>query len=233
MRGIALLAILALPRLADANAACFGETGWAPSDGSIVPPHPTLLLFTDRVNITDWKPPAPHATIDGSDVKVTATPIVSGPFHMLAVRVDSDKTGKLALTFDKGIPYVGKLDASFTIAAKPAPKSATAVVTTFHADIRHTTVRELYDGLAIHLDVLATTITLEWRRDADSAWQSFELPIVTRPFIAIAAPGAMVGQLGCTSVIGADLLRSGVDVKVTAHLVDGTTVPVALDRLKL
>jgi len=235
MTRLAPLLLALVPATADANAACAGEMGWSPSD--TIAPHGSVLFWVDR-RATDavWNPATPHATIDGADVPITATPFLSGPFRMLLVRVDSDKTGTLALTFDKGIPYVGKPNATFTV-RKDAPgriaKSATATVTHFHREIRHTTVEETYDGLALHVDVDALWLTVKYRRDADAAQQTIDVPIVTRAETALAAPGALLGRLGCVSTIEPAMLAAGLDVEVTAHLANGDTVPVAIDHLKL
>src|SRR4051812_11541711 len=83
---------------------CIQGQGASPPLGSIVPPRAHVAFYTDR-NMR--APSKVSATIDGVAVKATMAklaPSGDAAFQIVHVQIDSDRTGKLVITYDGAIP---------------------------------------------------------------------------------------------------------------------------------
>ena len=203
-----LLALHARP--AHAMSACSGETGWSPATATELPPHAVIAFWDDRRS--SGHPARLVATIDGKPVAVKTTSVMSKPWHLVVVEIQSDSIGKLELGWQDGpgavATYVVKPKVTF-------PKQVTATTSRYHSKIPHSTVREVFDGLAITLDVPAAVAHVKLRRDAKAAWEELDVPVGPDRTIRI-------GALGCVANYTTELLEHGVDLEVDAVLPDGT-----------
>jgi hypothetical protein len=209
---LALVVLHARP--AGAIASCAGESGWSPNTGEVVPKRATLVYWTDRDD-DDTRKLAVTARIDGGEVKTTVTTLSAMPYRMLLVTIESDRSGKLAVDVDGDA-------AQFTI-GKPQYGKVHATTSRFHHKIRHTTVREMFDGLLIDVDVPAVRAHVKLRRDAKADWAELDVPVT-------AIDGAhtlRIGELGCHDNYSPKLLENGVDLDVTLFLPDGSQVKLA------
>ena len=209
---LSLVAVAALAGQARANVACTGETGWSPT-GAEVPPHAHLVFWSNAKS--DGNFGTLTATIDGKVVATNVRTLRDKPNTMHLIEVDSTATGKLELRW-------GKADAAtFTVVAKPTyAKTAHATTSRYHRELRHTSVREVFDGLAIKLDVPATRAHIKSRRDASASWVEMDVPVDSDHTIRL-------GELGCAQNYNPQLLENGIDLVVTVVMPDNTTLPVA------
>lgn len=218
---LALAATLALASLvparsAHALASCMGAEGWSPANRDPLPPHAHLVYWTDRRR---GVPSLLAATINGEVVATKVTTLVSAPYSFLLVEIDSGATGTLALTWSHSGPTGGST-ARFTVGAPAkAPTRAHGETTRYYAERRHTSVREVFDGLAITVDTPASYAHVRLRRDAQAVWTELDVPVMDRTI--------RIGELGCQSNYTPQLLEAGVDLEITLVLADGTRIPVA------
>ncbi|HET9988963.1 MAG TPA: hypothetical protein VFQ65_10585 [Kofleriaceae bacterium] len=211
---LALAAVLlAFAGLHDAYAisACGGESGWA-ADGAEVAPHPRIVYWTNGRQSSSAG--TLLAKIDGKAVKTMVTSLDSAPNHLAVIEVDSDATGALTLEWKgAGLP-AGR----YTIKRTTYPKVAHATTSRYHSKLPHSTVREVFDGLAIKVDVPAMRAHVKLRRDAKSDWLELDVPVADHQL--------RIGELGCASNYQPQLLENGVDIDVALILPDGTSIPV-------
>ena len=216
----ALVAVLAVaPRDAHAVAACYSNQGFAPGAGVKLPRHPRIAWYVDRP--PPGRTPQLTATIDGAAVPVKLSTVRSPPYTIRILEIDSDRTGHLELR--------GDATASYQIVADAAmPKDVPVVVGRTQVELRHTTVREKFDALALRLPLAAPAIVahVKVRRDAQARWSELDVPVVATD-LGDPRPAIRLGELGCTRNYSVDLLAAGVDLEVTITLADGTTRPAA------
>jgi hypothetical protein len=195
---------------AGANSACGGESGWS-SEGAVVAPHPRVVFW---MNGRSSGPSTVVAKIDGKVVKTNITTLVSSPNELVTIEIQSDAKGALTLDWKNGLPA-----GHYTIKATTAPKVAHATTSRYHSKLAHSTVREVFDGLAIKLDVPAMRAHVKLRRDAKSDWRELDVPVDKDHTIRI-------GELGCASNYEPQLLENGVDLDVALVLADGSSIPI-------
>ena len=212
-------------RTAHAFAACNNNFGLAPKTGATISPRAKLVAFAD---LKGWANFQYRATLDGKPVKLKLTRSHVAPYYLTTIEVDSDKTGTLAIyqgTDTKGAPL-----ATYTVGKPSYPKEVVGSVRRFTEDIQHSTVKELFDALAIEVDAPAILAHVKIRRDDKVPWSEFDLPIHANTRIAKDKSMVLIGELGCTSNYTVGLLEQGVDVEVTAMLPDGKRIPVKLPK---
>jgi hypothetical protein len=212
-------------RPAQAFAACNNNYGFAPRTGATLPPRAKLVAFADfeRSRGNEYV-----ATIDGKPVNLKVTKKKIAPYFLTELEVDSDKPGRLDIY--AGIDTRAKPMATYTVKAGLAmPKEIAGTTGRFTRDIQHTTVKELFDALAIDVgDVPAILAHVKIRRDDKAPWSEFDLPIHAGSWLDKSKSMVLIGALGCTSNYTVGLLENGVDLQVTAMLPDGKLVPVKL-----
>lgn len=226
---VLLLALFALAitdaRPAHAFAACNNNYGLAPRTGATLPPKARLVAFTD---LERWQAAPYIATLDGKPVKLKVTKRKIAPYHLTELEVDSDKPGTLniyASTDPKDTPM-----ATYTVKAGAAmPREIAATTRRFTRDIRHSTVQERFDALAIDVgDAPAILAHVRIRRDDQAPWSELDLPVHANTHLDKSRSMVLLGALGCTSNYTVGLLENGVELEVTAMLPDGKLVPVKL-----
>ena len=215
---LCVLAVAARPRPAHAIAACNNNEGWGPAEKAALPVRARVVYYTDN-----WRNPTFVATLDGKKValKVTDLPGAVDGNHVVLLEVDSDKTGALRIGIEKEVMR------TYTITKKAAmPKELPVVIGRFQRNIPHSTVREVFDGLALRLPAGTPAVAahVKLRRDAQSAWTEIDAPVLPQDFDD-PRPVIRIGSLGCTTNYGVAMLASGVDIDVTITLADGTTRP--------
>jgi hypothetical protein len=211
------LASLSAPRDAHAIAACYTNQGFAPSEDTALPPHARVVYYTDS-NSTRR---APTATLGGKPVELKISILKSAPYTFTVMEVDSDKTGKLVITFPEGAT------ATYTIAKEAElPKEIPVITGRFVRHMHHTTVKENFDGLAVRLPAGTPAIMahVKLRRDDKAPWSEYDVPVAPHDF-QDKRPVIRMGELGCTQNYTVALLENGVDIEATITLVDGTTRP--------
>lgn len=210
---LALALLLFAVHDAGAISACAGESGWS-SDGAEVSTHPKLVYWiTGRGGGS--APGDLIAKIDGKPVKTKVGTIASSPNTLVLVEVDSDAKGALALEWKgSGLPA-----GHYTIKAMTYPKVAHATSSRFHSKLPHSTVREVFDGLALAVDVPAMRAHVKLRRDAKASWTELDVPVDAKHQLRI-------GELGCARNYEPQLLEKGVDIEVALVMPDGSSVPV-------
>lgn len=205
--------LLGHTHFAHAYSACGGQTGWA-NEGAEVSPHPRIVFWLNGRNRA--APSTLIAKIDGKVVATKLSSLDSAPNKLVIIEVDSNATGTLALEW-KDQDYLGK--ATYKVAKPSYPKTAHATTSRFHAKLPHSTVREVFDGLAIKVAVPAMRAHVKLRRDSKASWFELDAPVEKGGTIRI-------GELGCASSYQPDLLEKGVDLEVTLVLPDNTSIPV-------
>lgn len=223
---LALFAAALAPRPAHAFSACNNNDGFAPRKGVVLPKHARLLAFGDRKSRADWKY---SATLAGKPVPLKVTKMSVAPYYMTQLEVDSDNIGTLVIyqgdkqtTASEVARYEVKANAGL-------PKEVAGTPRRFTRNIQHSTVKELYDVLAIDFDDATPAIlaTIKIRRDAAGAWSTFDVPVNTGDFMDTRT-SVRIGALGCTSNYTVGLLEQGVDLELTVTLADGSKRPVKL-----
>lgn len=231
MKALLLVAGLALvltdSRPADAFAACNNNYGLAPRTGATLPPKAKLVAFTD---LQSWSTHQYTATLDGTPVNLKVTKKVVAPYYLTELEVGSNRAGTLKVY--AGTDTKDKPMATYTVKAGAVmPKQIAATTQRFTQNIQHSTVKELFDALAIDFgDAPAILAHIKIRRDDKASWSEFDLPVHANTHIAKKASLALIGELGCKSNYTVSLLEAGVDLEVTAMLPDGTSVPVTLPK---
>jgi hypothetical protein len=211
---LALAAVLVAFTFHDAGAisACSGESGWA-SNGAEVAPHPRVVFWQSSRNGAYTGTLV--AKIDGKVVKTKLTSVDSAPNHLAIIEIDSDAKGALTVEWkDAGLPA-----GHYTIKATSYPKVAHATTSRYHSKLAHSTVREVFDGLALKVDVPAMRAHVKLRRDNKASWTELDVPVDQDHQIRI-------GELGCASNYQPQLIENGVDLDVALVLPDGTSIPV-------
>ena len=210
---LALAAFLVAVTVHDAGAisACAGESGWS-SDGAEVAPHPRVVYWINgRESLA---PDTLVAKIDGKTVKTKVRSLTSSPNTLAIIEVDSNATGALTLEWKgAGLPA-----GHYTIKQTTYPKVAHATTSRYHSKLPHSTVREVFDGLAIKVDVPAMRAHVKLRRDSKTDWLELDVPVADHQL--------RVGELGCESNYQPQLLENGVDIDVALILPDGSSIPV-------
>jgi hypothetical protein len=217
---VVVMAVHAPP--AHANSACAGEVGWSPQRGDELPPRAHLVYWANRRGDDD--PKSLVATIDGKAVAVKQKTIDATPYRLTLIEIESDRTGKLSIGWKNATDgYVRDVSlATYTVKAKVAyAKEATATTRRYHRKIPHSTVREVFDGLAIAVDTPAILAHVKLRRDAQAAWNEIDSPLTEADGRTI-----RIGELGCTRNYSPPLLENGVDLEVDLTLPDGSRVHV-------
>ena len=210
---------------AGAFSACNGADHWSPGTRDELPPHAHVVYTSDRPTM----PKALSARIDGQIVPTKLITYDVKPYHFVLVEIRSEATGKLELAWLTGKDNTpsGFASATYTIVAKPTyAKTAHAKTERFHTKLAHSTVREVFDGLQIAVDVPAVLAHVKLRRDAKALWNEFDVPVGDDRTIKI-------GELGCASNYASDLLEAGVDTDIVLTLPDNTQVPVELKHASI
>ncbi|HEX7703192.1 MAG TPA: hypothetical protein VF403_20780 [Kofleriaceae bacterium] len=211
---VASFATLGQARLAHAISACSGESGWSGA-GAEVPPHAHLVYWTNSRD-DDEEKGLLIAKIDGKKVATKLTKLSSAPNTLYLIEIDSNASGKLQIRWS-----FEDQATSYKVTAKPAyAKEAHAKTSRYHSKLAHSTVREVFDGLAIAVDVPAMRAHVKLRRDSKAAWFELDVPVGDNRTIRI-------GELGCAQNYNPQLLENGVDLEVTLSMPDNTTVGVA------
>jgi hypothetical protein len=222
-----VLLALSDARPAHAIAACNNNSGLAPRSGSVVPPRAKLVAFVD---VESWDSYPYTATLDGQPVKLKETKTRARPYYLTELEVDSAKPGTLRIyrgTKAEGTPlatYTVKVDAKL-------PTEVTATTRRFTRNVQHSSVKELFDALAIDLgNVPAILASVKMRRDDQSPWREWDVPIHTGDWMEKDKTKILIGELGCTSNHTTAMLEQGVDLEVSVMLPDGKKVPVKLPK---
>lgn len=223
---VAFVSLAFAPRSADAFSACGNNWGTAPRPGTVVPKWPKIVVFDEREYLTkvDYS-----AQIDGKAVAIKKTTKLVAPYYMTLLEVTSDKAGTLVIFRGSKMDEVARytIDPKLVLPGKTDTIAATTRRLT--RNIRHTTVKELYDVLAIDLPELPMiSATVKIRRDDKVPWQEFELPINTGDWMEKTKNVIRIGALGCSSNYNPGLIEKGVDLEVSVTLADGTTRKVKL-----
>jgi len=222
---LALVAVVVMAvhaRPAHANSACAGEVGWSPQRDDELPPRAHLVYWANRRGADD--PKTLVATIDGKVVAVKQKTIDAAPYKLTLIEIDSDRTGKLSLGWKAATDGYGRDvgPVTYTVKAKVSyAKEATATTRRYHHKIPHSTVREVFDGLAITVDTPAIRAHVKLRRDAQAPWSEIDSPLTEADGRTI-----RIGELGCTRNYSPSLLENGVDLDVDLTLADGSHVHV-------
>lgn len=211
-------ALLGGERAAHAISACGGETGWALPAKSVVPVHPRVVLYMPDFEAK--RLPQPITKINGKVVPATLT-TVDGPQVMAIIEVDSDKTGTLKITWSES-NYPPPPTVTYTIKKAKPVTAVTGTFSRFHQAYRHSTVHELEDGLEVAVTAKAVRFTVKWRRDANTAWQTLEVPAMTRKSKQV----LHLGEIGCNRNFAVSMLSAGIDLELTAILADGSAIAV-------
>ncbi len=220
--------LVAVEHRAHAIAACGNGEGWALASGATVPVHPRLVYYMDGRRNRGSSSPSITATIDGKAVTAKISLSAAPPYALAMIEIDSDKPGKLVLTWDGATKANGYFQASepqmtYAISAKLAlPKETKGTTTRFHRAYHHSTVHEIDDGLEVSVDVPAIAFTARWRVDSKAAWQTLELTANTTDGHQV----ARLGSLGCSVNFDVATLERGVDLELEAMLPDGKKVKV-------
>jgi len=201
---------------ARANSGCAGDAGWA-AEGAQLAPHPTVVYWTNSIARPRRRtaPPTVVVKIDGKPVNSKVTTLDSAPNSFTLVEIDSDATGALTVGWKDAERPAGH----YTIKATTYPKVAHATSSRYHSKIPHSTMREVYDGLALKVDVPAMRAHVKLRRDAKASWTELDVPVDDKH-------EAHIGELGCASNYQPQLLENGVDIDVALVLPDGNSIPV-------
>lgn len=210
---LALAALLVAVTVHDAGAisACAGESGWS-SDGAEVAPHPRIVYWTSGGR--SETPGTLIAKVAGKVIKTKVTSLDSAPNNLVLIEVDSNATGALTLEWkDARLPA-----GHYTIKQTTYPKVAHGTTSRYHAKLPHSTVREVFDGLAIKVDVPAMRAHVKLRRDAKADWLELDVPVADHQL--------RIGELGCASNYQPQLLENGVDIDVALILPDGSSIPI-------
>lgn len=215
-------AVVAEHRAAHAIVACTNNTGYAPRAGLTLSRRPHVLFFDDA----QQGGPAPvfFARIAGKSVTVRATEVAAAPYVLWDLEIQSKRTGELEV--GRVLNRQKVVDATYRIAAQAAaPTTVTATAAPFDASIRHTSVREVYRGLAIRLpdDTPAISAHVKLRPDAAATWFELDVPVVAGD-VADKATHIALGELGCRRNYAVDLLDKGVDIEVAIRMADGSVV---------
>ena len=213
---LAALALSAAPARAE-FVMCINGQGISPPAGTTVPPHARLVYYVDQNLGT---PQTVTATIDGKAVAVKKTEVKAGPFKLVTVEIDSDRTGALGVKWDSrpAVPY--------RVKARTMPSEVTGVIGRYQGRSRPSEVSDAFDGLAIRLPVDTPAVIghIKVRHAGDDLWVTTDIAIITpagetRPMIR-------VGQFDCAANIPLGMIERGVDLEVSVTLLDGTTRPV-------
>jgi hypothetical protein len=227
MKSLLVVALLVLGyRQAEALSACGNNWGTAPRPGTVVPKYPKIVVFDEREYLTkaDYS-----AQIDGKAVGLKKSTKLVAPYYMTLLEVTSDKAGTLVIFRGSKMDEVARytIDPKLVLPGKTDTIPATTRRLT--KNIRHTTVKELYDALAIDLPELPMiSATVKIRRDDKAPWQEFELPINTGDWMEKTKNVIRIGALGCKSNYNPALIEKGVDLEIAVTLADGTTRKVKL-----
>lgn len=218
------LALVIAARDAGAIAACGNGEGWALASDSTVTSHPRLVYYFDARMYTAAHPPTVKATLDGKPVVTKVSFSAAVPYELVTIEVDTDKGGKLALAWQENPSgWSPRRNATYKIDPKlKLAKEAHGTSARFHRAYQHSTVHESEDGLAITVDVPAITFAARWRLDDKATWQTVDLTAITVDGHQV----ARLGELGCMGNFQAAILERGIDLELSATLVDGSTVVV-------
>ena len=96
-----------------------------------------------------------NLTIDGKAVAVKKTEVKAGPFKLVTVEIDSDRTGALGVKWDSrpAVPY--------RVKARTMPSEVTGVIGRYQGRSRPSEVSDAFDGLAIRLPVDTPAVIAE------------------------------------------------------------------------
>jgi hypothetical protein len=210
----AVLAVVQ-PQRAHAIAACYSNHGFAPGPGAVLPPRARVVYFDDSGGDTAFT-----ATIGGKSVPVTVTALTTGSAtRIFVIQIDSDRTGRLVISD-------GQSRTKFAVRKRVAmPRRLPVKLERYYVNMRHSTVKEVYDGLTLRLPAktLAISAHVRLRRDTAADWLELEVPVAVVDRQSV----IRLGELGCSRNYSVGLLESGVDIEVTVTLVNGTTLPLA------
>jgi len=219
---VGLLVVMSSVRAAHAISACEGEDGWSPQSGSVLPPRARIAYWTD-----DGDDALQFSVkLDGKAVAIKTTKVVSKPYVIRVIEIDSARTGTLEVSVKT--PHGAPQKLTYTIKRGVTfAKQAKATTSRYHKKIPHTSVREVFDGLAIAVNVPALYAHVKIRRDAQSQWRELDVPLVD-------GKTARIGEIGCASNYTPQLLEQGVDIEATVMTPAGSQIPIAgLTRVTL
>ena len=202
--------VLTTGRVAHAISACTGAAGWSPTTLAVLPTRAHLVYWSDEPRPPDGK--GLVATIDGKPVAIKVTAMAAPPYDLIGVEIDSDRAGTLQ------IGWKGAMTTYQVTAKTKLPTQAHWTATRYHHKLGHTTVREVFDGLAIHVDVPAILAHVKLRRDDKAPWVELDVPVADRTI--------RIGELGCKTNFTVELLERGVDLDVELRLPDDSHVRV-------
>lgn len=217
-----------LERRAHAASACSNGEGWALPAGATLPTHPRVIYYFDSHHTTGASQPTITATIDGKTVPAKLSFTSAAPYSLAVVEVESDKAGKLVLTWGEATQANGYFQpyqrtANYTISTKlKLPTETKGTASRFHRAYRHSTVHEEDDGLEVRIDAPAIAFTARWRRDNTQAWNTVELTANTTDNHQV----ARLGALGCNANFQTSTLEAGIDLELDAMLPDGKKIKV-------
>ena len=204
-----------------------------PRTGSKIGPRAHILICLRRDSAASIATLATTliATINDAPVTISTATSYAGSCNLLDVVIDSNRTGKLTLTYDFG--NVSQR-VTYTVAGKATPHvprswwwipraQIAGAVAPMAMRIPHSTVREVYQGLLLTVPTPALSMQVSWRRDSQSDWMTMRVPVLEY------APnqfGALLGESYSFQFPSIAMLNAGVQIRATAELLDGSTVDV-------
>lgn len=206
---------------------------WAVPPNTTVPPHAHLMIVLEQPGFGVVKELASSvkATLNGKPVAITLTESTNSSYGFVDIFVDSYATGTLQLGYDvKGI----KQTAAYRVAgqavfAVPAswwflPRDTVAgKLVPVGEQVRHSTVREVYQGFKLTIPQAAVAMNINWRRDARSNWVSMRMPLTEADR---GGAGVLLGENFRVQFPPVAMLAAGVELTADAELVDGRTVSI-------
>lgn len=206
---------------------------WAVPPNTTVPPHAHLMIMLEQpaFGVVSELARSIKATLDGKPVAITLTESANASYGFVDIVVDSNATGSLKLSYEvKGISAT----AAYRVAGKPAfvippgwwfmPRdTVVGKLVPVGEQVRHSTVREVYQGFKLTIPQAAVAMNISWRRDARSNWVSMRMPLTEADR---GGEGVLLGENFRVQFPPVAMLAAGVELAANAELVDGRTVTV-------
>ena len=216
-----------------AYSAAMPQLAVRPSSGSKIDPRAHILICLRRGSAASIAALSKTlvATIEGKPVAITTATSYTGTCNLLDVKIESNRTGKLALRYEfRNV----KQRVTYTVAGKNTihvPRSwwwmpraqVIGKVESIAIRIPHSTVREVYQGLLLTVPKPALSMHVSWRRDSQSDWLTMRVPVLE---YAPNQSGALLGESNNFQFPSVVMLNAGVQLRATAELLDGSTVDV-------
>lgn len=243
MRWLAVVVIFLAARAAAAGPYCGNQVEASPASESTVPIGATIAVFQEDgyyqgLQQTWARAPRLRITLDGKPVAYSATDakVIDGVVRY--IKIKGRATGKLEISVPNSYARnEWNFVASYTVAKDVAvPERVTATVERGE-DNRLGPYHYMGEQAVVRVDGPAIGFTLKWRATTTDRWVTHAMPVWIESWPKTGKRSEMrIGQTMCGSVerIPLAALKRGIEVQLTAKLVDGRTVPVeGLERVVL